>query len=40
MPEVSPEEAVRKMDIFSVDYVTNEDITFNRRGPTGLSVTK
>ena len=38
-PEVSPEEAVRKMDIFSVDYVTNEDITFNRRGPTGLSVT-
>ena len=37
--ELSPEEAVRKIDIFSVDYVTNDDITVNMRDLAGVSNT-
>ena len=37
--DLSPEEAVRKLDIFSVDYVTNGDITVNRRDSAGVSDT-
>ena len=37
--ELSPEEAVRKIDIFSVDYVTNDDITVNMRDLAGVSHT-
>ena len=29
--ELTPEEAVRNIDIFGIDYVTNDDITVNRR---------
>ena len=37
--ELSPEEAVRKIDIFRVDYVTNDDITVNMRDLAGVSDT-
>ena len=37
--ELSPEEAVRTSDTFSVDYVTNDDITVNMRDLTGVSDT-
>ena len=37
--EVSPEEAVRSIDTFSVDYVTNDDITVNLRDSAGISDT-
>ena len=35
--ELSPAEAVRKIDIFSVDYVTNDDITVNMSDLAGVS---
>ena len=34
--ELSPEEAVRKIDIFSVDYVSNDDLTVNMRDLAGV----
>ena len=37
--ELSPEEAVRSIDTFSVDYVTNDDITVNMRDSAGISDT-
>ena len=37
--ELSPEEAVRTIDTFSVDYVTNDDITVNMRDSAGVSDT-
>ena len=37
--DLSPEEAVRTIDTFSVDYVTNDDITVNIRDSAGVSDT-
>ena len=37
--ELSPEEAVRKIDIFSVDYVSKDDLTVNMRDSAGVSHT-
>ena len=37
--ELSPEEAVRKIDIFSVDYVSNDNPTVNMRDLAGVSHT-
>ena len=37
--ELSPEKAVIEIDILSVDYVTNDDITVNMRDLAGVSDT-
>ena len=37
--DLSPEEAVRTIDKFSVDYVTNDDLTVNIRDSAGVSDT-
>ena len=37
--ELPPEEAVKNIDIFGIDYVTNDDITVNRRNSAGVSDT-
>ena len=37
--ELSPEEAVRTIETFSVDYITNDDITVNMRDSAGVSDT-
>ena len=37
--ELPPEEAVRNIDIFGIDYVTNDAITVNRRNSAGVSDT-
>ena len=37
--ELPPEEAVRNIDIFGIDYVTNDAMTVNRRNSAGVSDT-